>query len=116
LRGFRITDEELGLNVMDEVGPGGHFLEHDHTYERFKTEIWRPKMIDRQNWEGWTAAGSQPYGERVRARVLEILEGEQEPLLDDKMYKELRRICELADQRHEGEEIDIDMFGSKEPV
>jgi trimethylamine--corrinoid protein Co-methyltransferase len=116
LRGFRITDEELGLNVMDEVGPGGHFLEHDHTYERFKTEIWRPKMIDRRNWEGWTAAGSQPYGERVRARVLEILEGEQEPLLDDKMYKELRRICELADQRHEGEEIDIDMFGSKEPV
>ena len=49
--------------------------------------------------------------ERVRERVIEILETETEPLLDETMYKELRRICELADARHKDEELDFEMFG-----
>jgi trimethylamine--corrinoid protein Co-methyltransferase len=114
MRGISIDDDELALQVMEDVGPGGHFLEHDHTYQRFKHEIWRPQIIDRQNWESWTAAGNQTYGERVQQRVQEILAAEPEPLMDDAMYKELRRVCELADERHKGEEIDVDMFGSKE--
>ncbi len=110
LRGIPVTDETMALDVMDDIGPGGHYLEHDHTFERFKTEIWRPKLIDRHNWEDWNAAGGTRYGERVHQRVLEILEAETEPLLDEKMYGELRRICELADARHKDEELDVKMF------
>jgi trimethylamine--corrinoid protein Co-methyltransferase len=110
LRGIPVDDETKALNVMDEVGPGGHYLDHDHTYTRFKDEIWRPKLIDRQNFENWELAGSKPYRQRVRERVIEILEAETEPLLDEKMYKELHRICELADVRHKDEELDVNMF------
>ncbi len=95
---------------MDEVGPGGHFLAHDHTYDRFKTEIWQPKLIDRQNFENWEAAGSKKYRDRVHDRVIEIIEAEPDSLMDEAMYKELRRICELADERHKGEELDMEMF------
>jgi trimethylamine--corrinoid protein Co-methyltransferase len=111
LRGIPVTDETKALDVMDEVGPGGHFLDHDHTYNRFKTEIWRPKLIDRLNWENWTAAGSKTHRQRVHERVIEILETETEPLLDDKMFQELRRICELADTRHKDEELGFSLFG-----
>lgn len=111
LRGIPVSDETMALDVMQTVGPGGHYLEHDHTYNRFKTEIWRPKLIDRLNWENWTQAGSKRYGERVHDRVIEILETETEPLLDEAMYKELRRICELADARHKDQELDVKMFG-----
>jgi trimethylamine--corrinoid protein Co-methyltransferase len=110
LRGIPVTDETKALDVMDTVGPGGHYLDHDHTYTRFRAEIWRPKMIDHQNWENWTASGGKRYSDRVRERVIEVLETETEPLLDEKMYKELRRICELADARHKDEEVDL-MFG-----
>jgi trimethylamine--corrinoid protein Co-methyltransferase len=110
LRGIKVDDAELGLNVMDEVGPGGHFLDHDHTFSRFKTDIWRPKMIDRQNFENWEAGGSKKHHERVRDRVLEVLDAEPEPILDEAMYKELRRVCELADERHKDEELELDMF------
>jgi trimethylamine:corrinoid methyltransferase-like protein len=68
-------------------------------------------MIDRQNWENWEASGSKKYHERVNERVLEILDAEPEPLLDEAMYKELRKVCELADERHKGEELELDMFG-----
>ena len=110
LRGIPVNDETKALDVMDSVGPGGHYLEHDHTYNRFKTEIWRPKMLNRQNWENWTADGGKRYSDRVHERVIEILETETEPLLDEAMYKELHRVCELADARHKDEELDVKMF------
>ncbi|HEY54076.1 MAG TPA: trimethylamine methyltransferase, partial [Caldilineae bacterium] len=110
MRGIPVTDDDLALDVMAEVGPGGHFLDHDHTFDRFRTDIWQPQLINRKNWEDWTADGSKSYGDRVRERVIEILETETEPLLDDAMYKELLRICELADERHKGEELDVAMF------
>jgi trimethylamine--corrinoid protein Co-methyltransferase len=110
LRGIPVTDDTTALNVMSDVGPGGHFLEHDHTYTRFRTEIWRPKLINRQNWENWELAGSKTLQDRVHERVIEILETETEPLFEEEMYKELRRICELADARHKDEELDMEMF------
>jgi trimethylamine--corrinoid protein Co-methyltransferase len=111
LRGIPVTDETKALDVMDEVGPGGHFLGHDHTYARFKSEIWRPTISDRQVFENWEENGSKTYQQRVHDRVIEILETETEPLLDEKMYEELRRVCELADARHKDEELDVQMFG-----
>jgi trimethylamine--corrinoid protein Co-methyltransferase len=111
LRGIPIDDDAMALAVMEAVGPGGHYLDTEHTYNRFRTEIWPPKLIDRQNWEGWTGAGSKRYGERVSERVKQILETETEPLFDEAAHKELRRICELADKRHKDEELDVKMFG-----
>ena len=111
LRGIPVDDETMALNVMETVGPGGHYLETEHTYKRFRTEIWQPKLIDRQNWEGWNLSGSKRYGERANERVKQILEAESEPLFDEATHKELRRICELADERHKDEELDVKMFG-----
>jgi trimethylamine--corrinoid protein Co-methyltransferase len=110
LRGIPVTDVTQALDVMEDVGPGGHYLEHDHTYHRFKNEIWRPKLIDRLNWENWEMAGTKTHRDRVHERVIEVLETETEPLLDEAMYKELHHICELADARHKDEELDLQMF------
>ncbi len=110
LRGIAVDDETAALDVMETVGPGGHFLEHDHTYTRFKTEIWKPKLLDRRRWDDWVAAGSKRHGDRVHERVIEILETETEPLMDESMVTELRRICELADARHKDEELDVKVF------
>lgn len=97
MRGIPVTDVSMALDVMADVGPGGHYLEHDHTYSRFKTEIWRPDLVDRQNWQNWEMAGGKRYGERANDRVKEILAADSEPLLDEGMLMEMRRVCELAD-------------------
>jgi trimethylamine--corrinoid protein Co-methyltransferase len=68
LRGIPTSDADQALSVLDEIGPGGHFLEHNHTYERFKHEIWRPHLIDRQNFENWEMTGSKTFKERVHER------------------------------------------------
>jgi trimethylamine--corrinoid protein Co-methyltransferase len=110
MRGIPVDDSTKALDVMDTVGPGGHYLDTDHTYDRFRTEIWQPQLMDRQVWENWEMMGSKNFQQRVHERVIELLEAETEPLLDDAMYKELRRICELADARHKDEELDVQMF------
>ena len=110
MRGIPVDDSTKALDVMDQVGPGGHYLDQDHTYTRFKTEIWQPQLIDRQVWENWELSGSKDFQQRVHERVVELLETETEPLLDEAMYKELRRVCELADARHKDEELDVQMF------
>lgn len=110
MRGIPVDDANKALDVIAEVGPGGHFLEHDHTFNRFREEIWQPKLINRKGWEDWEADGKKTHGQRVHERVIEILEAETEPLLDEAMYKELRRVCELADARHKDEELDMSMF------
>ena len=110
LKGIPVTDETKALDVLDEIGPGGHFLAHDHTYSRFKTDIWRSSLSDRQVYSDWVTSGSKDYQQRVHERVIEIIEAETEPYLEEKMYAELRHICELADSRHKDEELDVSMF------
>ncbi|NOZ50926.1 MAG: trimethylamine methyltransferase [Chloroflexi bacterium] len=110
MRGIPVNDTTKALDVIAEIGPGGHFLEHDHTYSHFKDEIWRPKLVSREGWADWQASGAKTHGQRVHERVIEILEAETEPLLDEAMYKELRHVCEMADARHKDEELDMSMF------
>jgi trimethylamine---corrinoid protein Co-methyltransferase len=110
MRGIPVTPETQALDVLDEVGPGGHFLGHDHTYNRFKTENWRSSLSDRQVYADWEASGCKDYQQRVHERMVEILEADTASLLDPKMYQELRRVCELADARHKDEELDVQMF------
>ena len=65
LRGIPVDDDTKALDVLDEIGPGGHFLGHDHTYKRFKTENWRSPLVDRSVYADWEASGSKNYQQRV---------------------------------------------------
>lgn len=66
--------------AIDEVGPHGDFLGTKHTKRHFR-EDWYPQLFDRNNFEGWVAAGSKTLSQRARERVDEILAGHQpEPL------------------------------------
>jgi trimethylamine--corrinoid protein Co-methyltransferase len=83
VRGVEIDDETLALDLIDEVGPDGHYIDSDHTYDHFR-ERWYPNLFDRDNYEGWLAQGGQTLGQRAAGRVEEILTSHHpEPLPDD---------------------------------
>ncbi|MBW2122635.1 MAG: trimethylamine methyltransferase family protein, partial [Deltaproteobacteria bacterium] len=42
LNGISVNQDTLALDVISRVGPGGHFLDDDHTISHFKEEIWMP--------------------------------------------------------------------------
>ena len=53
---MEITDEELGLEAIEKVGPGGLFLKHKHT-RRHARDRWQPQVFDRRSRDEWLAGG-----------------------------------------------------------
>src|SRR4030042_7131305 len=74
LGGIEVSEETMALELIDQVGPDGNFLEQHHTLRHFR-ENWYPTLLNRASYAGWQQAGSLTYGGAARARVGEILEG-----------------------------------------
>jgi len=87
-----VDDDELALDVIDAVGPGGHFMAQPHT-RRHMRESFVPGLTS----ESFAGGGYRDPVAAARERALDILERyEPEPLDDDKAA-ELRRILAAAD-------------------
>ena len=56
LQDVEISDETLALDMIAEVGPGGHHLGTPHTQARYKTEFYSPF---------WRTAGAMRPGSRA---------------------------------------------------
>lgn len=80
MRGIELSSETLALDVIDQVGPGGHFLEHPHTYQNFR-QNWVPELFDRAARDDWETEGRLSLADKASAKVRNILETHQpEPL------------------------------------
>jgi trimethylamine--corrinoid protein Co-methyltransferase len=96
-----ISDETLALDLIDEIGPDGQFLESDHTMAHFR-ERWYPGVFERGNYDQWQAKGGKSLGERAAEQVRQILaEHEPEPLPEEVAQK-LKEIIRRAEAHFEG--------------
>lgn len=96
MRGFKVDDEHLATDVIDQVGPGGTFIDRMHTVEHFRSELWMPTILDRSYWPQWQNAGRPDIASKLPARVDELLSTYQEKPLDDDLEKEIARIVNDA--------------------
>jgi trimethylamine:corrinoid methyltransferase-like protein len=104
LRGAPVDADHLALDVIDRVGPGGHYLADDHTLQFFRSEFWMPELLDRTNFETWKENGGKTLGVRVHEKVLDLIENYQPAPLPAAVEQKLRYIIASADERHETEE------------
>ena len=73
LAGITVNDETLALDVIQETGCGGSYLDKAHTAKIFRRELYFPKLFRRQSIEQWKAAGSKDIAQVAHERVLDIL-------------------------------------------
>ena len=76
--GVPISDETLALDVMDRVGPGGHYLQEDHTLKHFR-DVWYSKLFDRSIYAR-SGDGVPGFDDRLREQTLKAMEHEPAPL------------------------------------
>lgn len=76
------SEDELGVQAIRDVDPGGHFFGTDHTMARYETAFYTPLVSDWQNNENWEAAGAQNATERATTLWQSILAGHESPALD----------------------------------
>lgn len=96
--GISVSDENLAVDLIEEIGPGGEFVGHPHTFARFKKEQSTTSLFDRSMRESWMEAGAMNLEERATAEAKRILETHVVPPLDDGVAQGLRDIIEEAEE------------------
>ncbi len=79
---FAVAPEDIALDAIASVPPGGHFFGAQHTLERYETAFYRPLVSDWRSYESWKADGSKDATQRATAIWQQALERYQEPPLD----------------------------------
>ncbi|RLC98051.1 MAG: trimethylamine methyltransferase [Chloroflexi bacterium] len=91
VQGIEVNDETLGLDVIDEVGPGGHYLMADHTIRHMRSEFYYPSaVVDRQGRDMWQAGGGLDARDRAKQIARDILKDHQPKPLDPEIEEWIR--------------------------
>ncbi|MEX0283289.1 MAG: trimethylamine methyltransferase family protein [Paracoccaceae bacterium] len=77
------------ISAVSDVGPGGHYLGHQHTQDNFQTAYFMPDLFDNNSIEQWAAEGSKEITERALNHARKLLSEYQEPVLDQAKNDEL---------------------------
>jgi len=99
-QGIEISDETLATDVINNVGPGGHYLYEDHTMKWFRKH-WRPSLMDRQSYEDWVSSGSKTMRERIINKTQDIIQNYEGPIskVPEDVKKDINNVIEGAEER-----------------
>jgi len=92
--GENITEERLAVELIREVGPGGEYLTHEHTFRNFRREFFQPTLADRGNFGNWVKSGAIDIERRANAKWKEILADYTEPELPADVERDLRKFVD----------------------
>ena len=90
--GVPVNDETLALEMIDRIGPGGHYLYEDHTLNNFRN-VWYSDLFDRSINQIWVEQGAKRFEQRLREKT-EALMQHQPAALPDDVLNELERMAQ----------------------
>ncbi len=71
-RGVVVDDETLALDVIDELGPTGNYLQHPHTLRHYK-EPFHSKLFDKGPYSLWRKKGGLSMEQQAAKVIDEVL-------------------------------------------
>ncbi|MES0361233.1 MAG: trimethylamine methyltransferase family protein [Anaerolineales bacterium] len=89
-QGFEFSEENLALDLIAEVGPGGMFADTEHTLERMRATMYLTDIADREPRQQWSEAGASDAQARAILRVKEILTRENPAVFSPEVDSRLR--------------------------
>ena len=94
---LEISEETLALDLIEQVGPDGTFLDAEHTLKHIYEE-WRPKLIDRNSYQRWHDRGATTLQQRANQQVRKVLETHHPEPLPDDVAAAVKAIVRRADE------------------
>ena len=88
--GLKWDDFDEALAAVRDIGPGGHYLGHRHTQEKFQQAFFMPRLFDNNSFEQWVAEGSKDVTQRALATAKLMLDSYEQPPMDAATDEALR--------------------------
>ena len=85
-----MDQDSVGLDAIEEVGPGGHFFGSAHTLERYENAFYQPILSDWRNFETWQEDGSKTATQRANEIWKRLLDEYEKPPIDPAIEEELQ--------------------------
>jgi len=79
MRGMPVNDETLALDLIDRVGPGGHYLQETHTLQHFR-DVWYSNLFDRSIHAQWLDQGAKRFEARLCEQTQKVMAHQPAPL------------------------------------
>jgi trimethylamine--corrinoid protein Co-methyltransferase len=100
LRSVPVSEDDIAVEAIREVGHRGHFFGGQHTQERYETAFYSPFLSDWSNFESWQERGSLTAHERANTIWKNILAEFEPPPIDEAIREELDAF--VARRKEEG--------------
>lgn len=97
IQGIPVNDETLAIDPIKEVGPGGDYLMHKHTFKHMRDQS-KPELIDRKMRSAWEKKGATTSYERAMLKVRFILENHTPDPLSEEVLATVRSIIVETEQ------------------
>jgi trimethylamine--corrinoid protein Co-methyltransferase len=97
-RGIKVNSETLAEDVIEKVGPAGHYLGAEHTRKYYSSEYHIAGLCDRTVRADWEKAKSKDMVGRAREKATKILKDHVVEPLDADVEKELQKILDEANK------------------
>lgn len=91
LQGIPMDCEQMALELIEEVGPGGSFLTHKHTFKRARQQS-KYKIFDRSPFAVWQNAGAKTMTERAYEEAQRIIDSYEPQPIDANVQAKLDAI------------------------
>jgi trimethylamine--corrinoid protein Co-methyltransferase len=96
--GVAVNDETLALDVIEELGPTGNYLGHEHTLRHYK-EPFYSKLVDKNPFSVWQKRGATSMEERAAKFVDDLLSSHKAEPLPADVQKAIKEIVQREQSR-----------------
>jgi len=107
LDGFTIDPENFALDMIAQVGPGGHHFGTEHTQARYQNAFYTSSVAERQTFDSWVDAGSEDATVQAHKLWQAMLQAYEAPPLDVAIQEELAAYVERREEELQG----VDLYG-----
>jgi trimethylamine--corrinoid protein Co-methyltransferase len=97
MQGIVVDDENLALEAIAAVGPGGHYLAQKHTRKHMK-EIFLPEFMDRRPYSEWETRQDDARDWALAKARKKLKDHEPDPL-EAKIGEEMAKIIKSVEDK-----------------
>jgi len=99
MKGIDLSQESLAVDLIDEIGPGGNYLESEHTLNNFKNEYWFPEYFNRKSFNPGQNSNRETVKNKIKEKIKDILSKKESSILSDNIREKINDIIDEYEEK-----------------